>query len=283
MSIIHILIKNIHLVTILNYARNPTISIFLKAIFGWILISLIASILGIFIVMRKEANVTHSIANFLFLWVAVSLLFNWNYYFFAFLFWILWSLLIFFIEKTKFITKVSAKEIISQAWIAWWLFVVGLLWNMTLDINNFLFGSILFINSSDLIILSVLLFLLYIFFFVFWKRFLSIIINEDLAKSKGIKVDFYNLTFLIFLSIFIAISIKIFWLLLIWAFLIIPANTSKIISPNLKLSFVYSSIISVISVITGLFVSYFLNTSSWATIVLILIIFFILSLVFKRK
>lgn len=258
-------------------------SFFQKAIIGWILISLIASILGIFIVMRKEANVTHSIANFLFLWVAISLLFSWNYYLFAFLFWIIWTLLIFFIEKTKLITKESTKEIIAQSWIAGWIFVTWFIWNLTLDINNFLFWSILFINTSDLIILSILVVILYIFFFIFWKRFLSIIVNEDLAKSKGIKINIYNLVFLIFLSIFIAISIKIFWILLIWAFLIIPANTSKIISPNLKLSFIISSIISILSVVLGLFVSYFLNTSSWATIVLILIILFLLTLFFKRN
>jgi len=258
-------------------------SFFQKAIIWWILISLIASILGVFIVMRKEANVTHSIANFLFLWVAVSLLFNWDYYIFAFLFWIIWSLLIFFIEKTNFITKESTKEIIAQTWIAWWIFVTGFLWNLTLDINNFLFWSILFINGLDLIILSILLFILYLFFYIFWKRFLSIIINEDLAKSKWIKINLYNLFFLIFLSIFIAISIKIFWILLIWAFLIIPANIAKIISPNLKYSFIISSLISTLSVVLGLFISYSLDTSSWATIVLILIIFFVSSLVFRRN
>ena len=256
---------------------------FQKAIIWWILISLIASILWVFIVMRKEANITHSIANFLFLWVAISLLLSWDYYFYTFLFWIIWSFLIFFIEKTKFITKESTKEIISQTWIAWWIFTIWFLWNLTLDINNFLFWSILFVNDSDLLILSILLILLYIFFFIFWKKFLSIIINEDLAKTKWIKIDFYNLAFLIFLSIFIAISIKIFWLLLIWAFLIIPANTSKIISPNLKLSFIISSLISIFAVLIWLFLSYFLNTSSWATIVLILIIFFVMSLIFKKR
>jgi len=256
---------------------------FQNAIIGWILISLIASILGVFIVMRKEANITHSIANFLFLWVAVSLLFGWDYYMFAFIFWIIWSLLIFFIEKTRFITKESTKEIISQTWIAWWIFVTWFLWNLTLDINNFLFWSILFINKSDLFILWVLVIILYIFLYFYWKKFLSIIINEDLAKSKWIKIDVYNLFFLIFLSIFIAISIKIFWILLIWAFLIIPSNIAKIVSPNLRLSFVISSIISIISVILGLFVSYILETSSWATIVLILIFFFIFSLILKKK
>jgi len=255
---------------------------FQNAIIGWILISLIASILGIFVIMRKEANVTHSISNFLFLGIAVSLLLNWNYYLFSFLFGIIWSFLIFFIEKTKFITKESTKEIISQTWIAGGIFTIWFLWNLTLDINNFLFWSILFINSSDLIILSVLLVILYISFYLFWKKFLRVIINEDIAKTMWLKVNIYNLAFLVFLSVFISISIKIFWILLIWAFLVIPANISKIISPNLSRTFIISSLISISSVIIGLFVSYYLNTSSGATIVLFLIVFFVLSIIFRK-
>jgi zinc transport system permease protein len=65
---------------------------------------------------------------------------------------------------------------------------------------------------------------------------------------------------------------------LIGAFLVIPANISKIISPNLNKTFVISSLISISSVILGLFVSYYLNTSSGATIVLFLIVFFIISI-----
>ncbi len=257
-------------------------SFFQNALIWWILISLIASILGTFIVMRKEANITHSIANFLFLWIAISLLVSSNYYIYAFLFAIIASFVIFYIEKTNFISKESTKEIISQAWIAWGIFTVWFIWNLSLDINNFLFWSILFINKTDIIFLSVFAIICYILFFLFKEKFLSIIINQDIAKSKWIKVDLYNIVFLILLSIFIAISIKIFGILLIWAFLIIPANTAKLISPNLKWVFIIAVILSLISVITGLFSSYYLETSSWATIVLILLIFFISALIYKN-
>lgn len=257
-------------------------SFFQNALIGWILISLTASILGTFVVMRKEANVTHSIANFLFLWIAISLLSSANYYIFTFLFAIIASFVIFYIEKTNFISKESTKEIISQAWIAWGIFTIWFVWNLSLDINNFLFWSILFINKTDILLLSVFALLCYFLFFFFKENFLSIIINQDIAKSKWIKVDIYNILFLIFLSIFVAISIKIFGILLIWAFLIIPANTAKLISSSLKLVFIISIILSFISVIIWLFASYYLETSSWATIVLILLIFFISALIYKN-
>jgi zinc transport system permease protein len=258
-------------------------SFFQNALLWGIFISLIASTLGVLVVMRKETNITHSISNFLFLWIAVSLLLNGNYYFYSFLFWIIGSFLIFFIEKTRFITKESTKEIISQAWIAGGIFVIWFLWNLTLDINNFLFWSILFISHSDLIILCILLVIWYILFFFFGKKFLSVIINQDIAKTRWTKVDIYNFVFLIFLSLFISLSIKIFWILLIGAFLVIPANISKIISPSLKQSFFIASFVSIISVILGLFTSYFLSTSSGATIVLILIVFFMLSIFLAKR
>jgi zinc transport system permease protein len=255
---------------------------FQNALIWWILIALVSSILWVFIILRKEANITHSISNFLFLWIAISLLLHWNYYIFAFLFGIIWSFLIYFIEKTSFINKESSKEIISQTWIAGWIFCISFLSNLTLDINNLLFWSILFINKIDLIILFWLLVLSYTLFFLFLKPFLSVIINEDMAKSKWTRVSVYNLWFLIFLSIFIWVSIKIFWIMLIWAFLVIPSNTAKVLSNSLKNVFIISVILSVFSVLVGLFLSYFLNVSSGATIVLILILCFIFSLVWKK-
>lgn len=256
---------------------------FQLALLWWVLISFISWILGVFIVMRKEANITHSISNFLFLWIAISLFFSGNYYFFALSFWIIWSFLIYFIEKTKFITKESSKEIISQTWLASWIFIIWFLKNLTLDINNFLFWNILFINKTDIYIILILLFLLYILLYFFWKNFLAVIINEDIAKSIGLKTNLYNLVFLIFLSIFIWITIKIFWILLIWAFLVIPANIWKILWNSIKTTFIISVILSLLSVIMWLFISYFLWTSTWSTIVLFLIICFILSMIYKKN
>lgn len=257
-------------------------SFFQNAIIWWILIALISAIFWVFIIMRKEANITHSISNFIFLWISISLLLNWNYYLFAFLFWIIWSFLIFFIEKSEFVSKESSKEIIAQTWLAWAIFAIWFFKNLTLDINNLLFWSILFVDKIDIYILFSLLTLVYICFFLFKKNFLAIIINEDIAKTIWINTNVYNFIFLFLVSIFIAISIKIFWIMFVGAFLIIPANTAKLFSKNIKEVFILSNIFAIFWVIFWLFSSYFLNTSASATIVLILIFFFFLWLIKKN-
>ncbi len=258
-------------------------SFFQNALISGILLALISSVLGVFIVMRKEANIAHSISNFLFLGIAISLLLEWNYYFFAFLFGIFASLVIFFIEKTGFITKESTKEIISQWWVAGAIFTIWFLENLSLDINSLLFWNILLVEKQDIFIIFWLLIIILILFFSFWRNFLRVIINEDIAKTSGVSVNIYNFFFLLLTSLFIALSIKIFWILLISAFLVIPANTAKILWKNIKQVFIFSAILSCFSVIIWLFSAHFLETSAWASIVLVLLIFFVGSLVLRKN
>lgn len=255
---------------------------FQYALIAGICIAAISSVLWVFVVMRKEANITHSIANFLFLGIAISLLLQGNYYLYGFIFAIIGSLLLFYIEKTQKITTESSKEIISQLGIAWAIFSLWFLDNLQLDIESFLFWSILFIDIQDIIFVFILLVIVAILWFFFSKNFLAVILNKHIAKTSGIPVEIYNMSFLIILSIFIAISIKMFWIMLIGAFLIIPANIWKVLGSSIKQVFQITAIVSICSVIMGLFGSYFLDTSSGATIVLILISIFLISLIIKK-
>ena len=127
----------------------------------------------------------------------------------------------------------------------------------------------------------VLFLFIYLFWFLFGRNFLAVIINEDIAVSRGIKVSIYNLVFLLFLSLFIGMSIKIFWVLLIGAFLVIPANIGKILGNSIRSVFIISLVSAFSWVILWLFSSYFLWTSTWATIVLYLIWGFLIALILK--
>jgi zinc transport system permease protein len=166
--------------------------------------------------------------------------------------------------------------------MAWAIFTLWFLDTLTLDINNFLFWSILFISEQDLYIMGILFFSIYLLWFLFGRNFFAVIINEDIAVSRGINVSVYNLVFLLLLSLFIGMSIKIFWVLLIGAFLVIPANIGKILGNSIRSVCIISIIYSLVSVVLWLFSSYFLGTSTGATIVLYLIWGFVVSLVLKN-
>jgi zinc transport system permease protein len=112
---------------------------------------------------------------------------------------------------------------------------------------------------------------------------LRVTLSPEIAKSQGIKTSLYEFWYLIYLAVFIALSLKIFGVLLLWAFLVLPGNIGKIASHSLGWVFIYATIFSLISVVLWLFSSYFLDTSAGATIVLILWIIFLLLILFKRQ
>ena len=256
---------------------------FQKALMAGVLVSLISGVLWSLVVLRREPNITHAIANILFLWIVVSLFFSGNYYVFGVIFAIIWVFLLSFLEKYTTTARESSKEILSQVWLAGWIFLVWFLGNMQIDVFNFLFWNILFVDVSDLYLLTIMLIIWVILALCFGKNMLRITLSPEIAKSQWIRTTLYEFWYLVYLAIFIAFALKIFWVLLLWAFLVLPGNIWKIASSNLKWVFIYATIFSLLSVIVWLFTSYFLDTSAGATIVLILWLIFLAFSILKQK
>lgn len=255
---------------------------FQKALIAWVFVSLISGVLGSLVVLRREPNITHAIANILFLGIVVSLFFSGNYYEFGILFAIIWVFLLTLLEKYTRTWRESSKEILAQVWLAGWVFLIGLLWNLQIDVFNFLFWNILFVDTWDIMLLVWMLIIWVILSLLFGKKMLRVTLSPEIAKSQWIRVSLYEFWYLIYLAIFIALSLKIFGVLLLWAFLVLPGNIWKIASSSLKWVFIYATVFSLLSVIIWLFGSYYFDTSAGATIVLILWLVFLSVTIFKK-
>lgn len=256
---------------------------FQKALIAGIIVSLTSWVLWSLVVLRREPNITHSIANILFLWIIVSFFFSGNYYIFGIMFALLGVLILTAIERFSTTSRESSKEIISQIWLAWGIFLVGILWNLQLDVFNFLFWNILFIDNKDIISLLIIWFIGIILWVAFKKEFIQSILSPEIAITKWVKTHLLDLIYMVYLALFIAVSIKMFWALLLWAFLVLPGNIGRLISKNFYGVFMWSTVISIISVCIWLFGSYFFDTSAGATIVLLLWTIFLGGLFFSKN
>lgn len=255
---------------------------FQKALIAWILVSLVSGLLGTLVVLRREPNITHSISYMLFFGIIISFFFSWNYYIFWVLFAILWVWLIYFLERFSATSSESSKEIIAHIGLAGWIFWVWLLWNLQLDVFNFLFGNILFVQWIDIYLLAWMIFTWIILWFFFGKKIIRITLSREIARSQWIKVWIYEFWYLLYLALFIAFAIKIFGVLLLGAFLVLPGNIWKTLAQKFYHVFIIATIVSIVSVIIWLFVSYFFDTSAWASVVLILALMLAAS-IFIRK
>ncbi len=261
---------------ILNY------SFFTNALIWWNLIAIIRSIIGVFIVIRREVQISHTISNRVLAGISLGLFLGIDYNIISVIRAIFASFIIFFINKTKLLTSDSRMELLSQIMMRLSIFLISYLVYLRIDITSLLFGNILAITKNDLYLLGIISLIWIIFFAFASKKLLAISISEELAKSKNINSNFYNLAFLILTALVVAFSIKIFWILLLGAFLILPSNIWKILANSIKKVFIFALIVSLIWVNIWLFTSYYLNTATWATIVLVLAIFLFFSIIFKK-
>lgn len=147
--------------------------------------------------------------------------------------------------------------------------------------SNLLVGDVLSITQKEIGLLAVVFALTLLFWFVAFNKLHAISINASLAKSKGVKVEVIEDIFAVLIAVIIMFSIRWVGILIINALLILPAASSRNISNNMREYHLYSVVISVFSGILGLVLSYYNNTATGPTIVLVASVVFFLTLFAK--
>ncbi len=148
---------------------------------------------------------------------------------------------------------------------------------------NLLWGSILTLDISDILLLSITVFLILIIISLFFKEIQSVIFNRTLAKASGIPATFFFYLLLFVSGAVIVSCLKSIGGLLVFSLIINPSASAYQITYNLKKMYILSSLFGVISGWTGLFISSILNIPTGASIVLVSAFIFILSHIFSPK
>ena len=147
----------------------------------------------------------------------------------------------------------------------------------------YLIGDLLSISKIDLIILPIIFIIVIIIWSIAFNKLLLVSVNQLLARSRGINVDFYEYLFTITVAVIVTISIQWVGVLIISSMLVLPAAAARNISSNIRQYHVYSVAIALISGVAGLILSYFLGSASGATMVLIASMFFGITFFMKLK
>ena len=252
-------------------------SFFQNALIAWFFIAISSALIWNYIVIRREVQIGHTIANASFLGIILWLILQVSWEITAIITAILAAIWVYCLEKTKKITSDSILEYISQISMALGIFLLSFLPGLKVDIFSFLFWNILAVNTTDIYTTWILFIVISVYFFFLWKILLWNSLSYEISKATQKYWELANISFLILTSLLIAISIKIFWILLIWAFLVLPANIWKLAWNSFKQMRNISLISSLSSVVLWLFWSYYFDASPWATIVLILWIWVIIA------
>lgn len=147
--------------------------------------------------------------------------------------------------------------------------------------SSLLVGDILSITPKEIVSLLFIFIITLTFWYGAFNKLHAISVNETLAKSKHINSAIIDNIFVVIIALIVMLSIKWVGILIINALLILPAAASRNISSNMREYHLFSVLISVFSGILGLILSYYNNTATGPTIVIIAAVIFFLTLICK--
>jgi len=149
--------------------------------------------------------------------------------------------------------------------------------------SSYLIGDLLSISSAEIVMLIIIFIGVIVLWLFIFNKLLLISINQSLASSRGVNTLLIEILFTSAVAIIVTVSIQWVGLLIINSLLVLPAAASRNITANVRQYHFVSIIIAVFSGISGLILSYYWNTATGATIVLVSGVLFFLTLVIKNR
>ena len=196
---------------------------------------------------------------------------------------ILTSILISYVERNSKIKEDTSIGIIFTGAFALGILLVSQLKQVHIDLSSYLFGDVLGVSDSDLILSSIITVIIIISVVLFYKQLLVTSFDPTMAHIIGISTAVVHYFLMTLLSMSIVAGLQSVGVILIIAMLITPPATAFLLTDKLKKLLVLSCFFGVLSSVTGLYLSYHLNFASGASIVLVSVFIFSLAFLFSPK
>ncbi|MGC7872360.1 metal ABC transporter permease [Desulfosporosinus sp. SYSU MS00001] len=254
-----------------------------NAFIGTVAIGILCAVIGSFVVLLRLAFIGEGLAHGSLAGLAIGYLLNWDLYLAANFYTVGLALLIGFVHAKAKVTLDTAIGIIFSTSMALGIALISSMKFYTTDLTGYLFGSVLAITPFDLRIIlgaSVLILLIIILFF---KEFVFYAFDPEMAEVAGLSRVILHYSMLIMIAITVVIASQTVGIILVTALLIIPAASAQQWTHSLKTLLLLAIIFGLTSAVIGLYISYYFNVASGASIALTAAVVFLISLIFSRE
>jgi manganese/iron transport system permease protein/iron/zinc/copper transport system permease protein len=253
-----------------EFFRNGTVAA--------IIVGALCGLIGVYIVLRGMSYIGHGLSHAIFGGAVVTYLLSVNFYLGAGLWGFIAAVLI---NQTVRRTKINADAaigVITTASFATGVALISRTRHFNLNFDAALFGNILGVSQSDVWVVVGVSLMIAIAIFFMYKQLLFTTFQSEVAEVYGIKTQWVDTMFALLLAATLIISMQILGVTLIAAALIIPAITARLLTDSFNRMIVVSTIIGAITGLMGLFLSYYLDIASGASIVLLQALVFTVAL-----
>ena len=239
-----------------------------RAMVAATLVGALTGAVGVFVVLRRLSYIGHGLAHSIFGGAVVSFVVGINFYIGATIWGVLSAFLINAAAQRRQIGGDAAVGIITTSAFAIGVALISRNRSFTRDFEAALFGEILGITNGDVWVMVGVSGMVAVMFFIWWKQLLFITFDRDVAGAYGVSVHWVETMFALVLAATVIASLQVLGVTLIAAALVIPPVTARLMTDSFPRLFALSMVMGAGSGFFGIYVSWFVDVSSGATIVL---------------
>lgn len=231
------------------------------------IIGVVAPVIGTFLVAKRYSLMADSLAHVSLTGVALGLLLGINPVFTAIAVAVFTSLVIEKLRTARGISGDTALAMFLSGGLAVAIVFIGLGKGFSVDLFSYLFGSITTVKPVDLWVIGSLGVCVLSVVWIFYKEFVYLSFDEEAAHVSGVPTSLLNAILMVLTAVAVSVSMRVVGVLLIGALMVIPVVTAMQLRQSFQRTMLASIVLSMLSVVAGLFLSYYANLASGGAIV----------------
>lgn len=254
-----------------------------RALIAGIAVAVVAPVVGIFLVVRRFSLLADTLAHVSILGVAVGFLTQIYPLLTAT---VLTAFAAVGMERLRASRRLPGDAVLAlflSGSLAAAVVLFSVVHSFSINLLSFLFGSIATVTWGDLYLIVPFALLAVLFVVAFYKELFLVSFDEDLARANGLRAGALNLGLTVVAAVGIVLSIKIVGALLIGALMVIPATAAAQVRRSFRQTLGLAVALSLVAVVVGLVLSFYLGWASGGTIVLVSVVEFIACYILGRQ
>ena len=253
----------------INFIEPLSYGFIQRALLAGTLIAISCAILGIFLVLRREAMVGHGLSHVTFGGVALALLSGLEPLIVSLAVAILAAMWIRHLKAKARLGGDTGIGIVASLGMAVGVLLASIAGNFNADLLSYLFGSVLAIDPNEVWIAAGLSLAVSLLLMFFYNELIYATFDEETARTAGIPVNLLDVLITALSAVTVVIGMKVVGLLLVSALMVMPAASGLVSARTFKGAVTKAVIFGVFSVWSGLLISYLLDWPAGGVIVLV--------------
>ena len=229
----------------------------------------LCGLVGVYVVLRGMSYIGHGLSHAIFGGAVASFLTNVNFFLGAGAWGVVSALLVTRVARRRSIGADAAIGVVTTASFALGLALISATSGFVPNFDSFLFGNVLGVTGRDLLVVALVSVIAAGFVFLLYRPLLFTTFDVEVAEASGVRTWWIDAGFAVILAATIVATMQILGVTLVAAALVVPAVVARMLTDSFARMLVLSVVIGAASGFAGMYVSWYLNVSSGASIVLV--------------